>query len=238
MTTIKLSSSLSICFSSLLAHSSNYTRAVQYPDNLTGVHQSVTSRGKRLVDIVGALIGLMMTGLIFLPLAVAIWLDSPGSILYSQIRCGLNGRPFRIWKLRSMVVDAEQWKHLVQNEAQGHIFKNSKDPRITRVGHILRRTSLDELPQFWNVLRGEMSMVGTRPPTPDEVENYSAYHIQRLRVKPGITGEWQVNGRSHVKDFEAIVEMDLAYQAKWSIRYDIQLIFKTIQVVLNKSGAC
>jgi len=180
----------------------------------------------------------MMTGLIFLPLAVAIWLDSPGSILYSQIRCGLNGRPFRIWKLRSMVVDAEQWKHLVQNEAQGHIFKNSNDPRITRVGHTLRRTSLDELPQFWNVLRGEMSMVGTRPPTPDEVENYSAYHIQRLRVKPGITGEWQVNGRSHVKDFEAIVEMDLAYQAKWSIRYDIQLIFKTIQVVLNKSGAC
>lgn len=238
MTTIKLSSSLSICFSSLFAYSLNYTRAVHYPDTLTGVHQSVTSRGKRLVDIVGALIGLMMTGLIFLPLAVAIWLDSPGPIIYSQIRCGLNGRPFRIWKLRSMVVDAEQWKHLVQNEAQGHIFKNSKDPRITRVGCILRRTSLDELPQFWNVLRGEMSMVGTRPPTPDEVENYSAYHIQRLRVKPGITGEWQVNGRSQVKDFEDIVEMDLAYQAKWSIRYDIQLIFKTIKVVLNKSGAC
>ena len=202
-----------------------------------GVHRSVTSRYKRLIDIVSALVGLAITGLAFLPIAIAIWVDNPGPILYSQLRCGLNGRPFRIWKFRSMVVDAEKWKHLVRNEAQGNIFKNSNDPRITQVGHVLRRTSLDELPQFWNVLRGDMSLVGTRPPTQDEVENYSNYHFRRLWVKPGITGEWQVNGRSHVKDFEDIVEMDLSYQTKWSIAYDLQLILKTIKVVLNKSGA-
>lgn len=218
--------------------SSSQTGAVQQPIWLSGVHQSVTSRSKRLIDIVGALVGLLITGLIFLPLAAAIWLDSSGPILYSQIRCGLKGKAFRIWKFRSMVVDAEQCKHLVKNEAQGNIFKNSNDPRITRVGNVLRRTSVDELPQFWNVLRGEMSLVGTRPPTPDEVENYSTHHMKRLWVKPGITGEWQANGRSHVKDFEDIVEMDLNYQTKWSIRYDIELIVKTITAVLNKSGAC
>lgn len=129
-------------------------------------------------------------------------------------------------------------KDLVQNQATGHIFKNDNDPRITKVGRLLRRTSLDELPQFWNVLMGDMSLVGTRPPTVDEVVKYESHHWERLKVKPGLTGEWQANGRSTVKDFEEIVRMDVDYQRKWSVIYDISLIFKTIQVVLSKSGAC
>ncbi|NES96479.1 MAG: sugar transferase, partial [Desertifilum sp. SIO1I2] len=118
------------------------------------------------------------------------------------------------------------------------IFKNESDPRITRVGRFLRKTSLDELPQFWNVLKGEMSLVGTRPPTHDEVVRYSPHHWRRLDVKPGLTGEWQVNGRSSVKDFEDIVKLDLRYQTKWHPFYDLQLIFKTVHVVLAKTGAC
>ena len=181
--------------------------------------------------------GLCITGILFFPLLLAIKLDSPGPVLYSQIRCGLNGDCFRIWKFRSMVTDAEEMKKLVKNEASGHIFKNKNDPRVTRVGQFLRRTSLDELPQFWNVLRGEMSLVGTRPPTPDEVENYSPYHRKRMLVKPGITGEWQANGRSSVEDFDQIVDLDLSYQAKWSVAYDLMLIFKTVQAVLTRHGA-
>ena len=207
-------------------------------DAFVSVHPSVTSKTKRLIDIAGAVVGLGITGLVAIPVALATQLDNPGPIFYSQIRCGVNGRPFRIWKFRSMVVGAEQLKHLVKNEANGHIFKNENDPRITRVGRFLRRTSLDELPQFWNVLKGDMSLVGTRPPTQDEVRHYSSHHCQRLNVLPGITGEWQANGRSSVKDFEEIVNMDLDYQRKWSVAYDIKLILKTIKVVFNKSGAC
>jgi len=136
-----------------------------------------------------------------------------------------------------MVKDADKLKHLVQNEAKGNIFKNRNDPRITRVGRFLRRTSLDELPQFWNVLMGDMSLVGTRPPTLNEVSEYKRHHYQRLAVKPGITGQWQANGRSRVEDFEEIVKMDIAYQNNWSIVYDLHLILKTIQVVLQKDGA-
>ncbi|MBD2211633.1 sugar transferase [Calothrix sp. FACHB-156] len=201
------------------------------------VHPSATSSVKRLIDIVGALIGLSITLLVTIPIAIAIKLDSSGPVFYSQIRCGLNGKTFRIWKFRTMLVNAEYMKHLVPNQAKGNIFKNSQDPRITRIGFFLRRTSLDELPQFWNVLKGDMSLVGTRPPTVDEVMNYELHHFQRLLVKPGITGEWQVNGRSHIEDFEDIVKMDLAYQAKWSVIYDLKLILKTIHVVLNSKGA-
>jgi lipopolysaccharide/colanic/teichoic acid biosynthesis glycosyltransferase len=202
------------------------------------VHRSVTSKTKRSIDILGSLLGLVIAGVMALPIAVAMLLDNPGPLLYSQVRRGLKGRYFRIWKFRSMVVDAEKLKHLVTNQAKGHIFKNENDPRITRVGRFLRSTSLDELPQFWNVLMGEMSLVGTRPPTPDEVAAYDEFHWQRLNVKPGLTGEWQVNGRSEVRDFDDIVRMDLNYQRKWSIFYDISLICKTIWVVLSKNGAC
>ncbi|WP_232435815.1 sugar transferase [Rivularia sp. PCC 7116] len=201
-------------------------------------HASRTSIAKRLIDILGAIVGLVITAVVAIPVAIATLLDNPGPIFYSQIRCGNDGTTFRIWKFRSMVIDAEKLKHLVKNEANGHIFKCVEDPRITRVGRLLRRTSLDELPQFWNVLKGEMSLVGTRPPTPDEVMKYQPHHWERLRVKPGMTGEWQANGRSSIKDFEDIVKMDLDYQRKWSVSYDLFLIFKTIWVVFNKSGAC
>ena len=203
-------------------------------------HTSVNSKLKRAVDIAGALVGLAITTVLFIPLAIAVQLDNPGPILYSQIRCGVQGRTFRIWKFRSMVQNADGLKQALkdQNQASGHIFKIKDDPRITRVGKLLRKTSLDEFPQFWNVLMGEMSLVGTRPPSLDEVANYDRRHWQRLTVKPGITGEWQANGRSSVTDFEDIVQMDLDYQAKWSVLYDLKLIFKTVWVVFNKKGAC
>ena len=201
------------------------------------IHPSVYSKTKRLIDIIGALVGLAITALIFPAIALLIYVDDPGSIFFRQIRCGVNGKTFRMWKFRSMVMDAEKIKHLVENKAHGHIFKNDQDPRITSVGKFLRRTSLDEFPQFWNVLKGEMSLVGTRPPTLDEVAKYESHHYQRLRVKPGITGEWQANGRSDVEDFEEMVSMDIAYQRKWNRFYDLRLIGKTVWVVLRQRGA-
>lgn len=209
---------------------SNYT-------SRESIHPSASSMSKRVIDVVGALIGLLLVSIVFVPIAIAIWLDNPGPIFYGQLRCGLNGRPFRMWKFRSMVVDADRLKHLVVNEAKGAIFKNRNDPRVTRVGRFLRKTSLDELPQFWNVLCGDMSLVGTRPPTLDEVSTYNQHHFRRLLVRPGITGEWQVNGRSHVDNFEEIVKLDLAYQAKWSVGYDITLVLQTIGAVFNHKGA-
>lgn len=202
------------------------------------VHPAVSSSLKRGIDIVGGTLGLLLTGVVALPLALAIQLDNPGPIFYSQMRCGYQGRPFRMWKFRSMVCNADRLQHLVQNQAQGLIFKNEADPRVTRIGRFLRRTSLDELPQFWNVVRGEMSLVGTRPPTLTEAAQYEPHHWQRLNVKPGITGEWQVNGRSTIKDFETIVAMDLAYQQRWSIGYDLRLLLQTVNVVLRRKGAC
>lgn len=221
--------------SDFLASLSANTRVLNYSRE---VHPSVNSRAKRLLDILGALVGLAITAVIAIPVAIAVQLDNPGPIFYSQVRCGLKGHPFRIWKFRSMVVDADRLKHLVSNQAKGSIFKNRNDPRVTRVGRFLRKTSLDELPQFWNVLKGDMSLVGTRPPTVDEVFKYNRHHWKRLDVRPGITGEWQANGRSQVENFEDIVRMDLQYQQAWSVFYDLKLIWKTIWVVLNKEGAC
>ena len=202
------------------------------------LHPSVTSTAKRLIDIIGAIVGIIITAFVCIPVVIASLFSDRGPLFYSQMRCGLHGTTFRIWKFRSMVVNADKLKHLVKNEAQGHIFKCTDDPRITPIGKILRRTSLDELPQFWNVLKGEMSLVGTRPPTLDEVMQYQPHHWQRLQVKPGMTGQWQANGRSSIKDFEKIVSMDVEYQCKWSPMYDLMLIFKTIWVVVRKSGAC
>ncbi len=201
-------------------------------------HPSTYSMAKRLLDIIGSLIGLLILAIIFLPIAIAIKLDSPGSILYSQTRYGLYGQPFQIWKFRSMIQNAERLKYRVSNQAKGLIFKNENDPRVTRIGRFLRRTSLDELPQFWNVLIGDMSLVGTRPPTADEIRYYSHYHWQRLNVKPGITGEWQVNGRSTVHDFETVVSFDLQYQMQWHFWYDLVIVWKTIYVVFAQIGAC
>ncbi|MFE4107569.1 MAG: sugar transferase [Almyronema sp.] len=201
-------------------------------------HPSALSAVKRLIDIAGALVGLIVLAIAFVPIAIAIKLDSPGPIFYSQTRYGLQGKPFQIWKFRSMVADADRLKSIVQNEAAGLIFKNEADPRITRVGRFLRKTSLDEFPQFWNVLSGDMSIVGTRPPTSDEVANYSDYHWRRLDVKPGLTGQWQVSGRSQIKDFEEIVSLDLQYQSRWTPVYDLQIIIRTVLVLLRGTGAC
>lgn len=206
--------------------------------HLPTTHPSIRSWVKRIIDILGALVGLAITGILLIPIAIAIQLDSPGPIFFSQIRCGWMGRRFRLWKIRSMCVNAEALKSQVENKVEGPLFKNENDPRITRVGRLLRKTSLDELPQFWNVLRGEMSLVGTRPPTPDEVERYEVPSWQRLDVKPGMTGEWQVNGRSSITKFEDVIRLDLKYQENWSLMYDLKLIVKTILVLFQKnSGA-
>ena len=211
---------------------------LSFPLKLKTPHPSTRSLSKRLMDIVGSLVGLLILAVLLMPIAIAIKLDTPGSILYKQKRYGLYGKPFNIWKFRSMVKNADCLKTIIPNEAKGLIFKNQKDPRVTKVGRFLRQTSLDEFPQFWNVLLGEMSLVGTRPPTTDEVIQYSDYHWQRLNVKPGLTGEWQVNGRSGVQDFEAVVALDLRYQRRWSIWYDCAIVAKTIYVVLTRIGAC
>ncbi|WP_008312047.1 sugar transferase [Leptolyngbya sp. PCC 6406] len=213
-------------------------RLVPLPQTASlGLHASVSSPLKRLLDIAGALVGLGITALLVIPIAIAIQIDNPGPIFFRQVRCGYRGQSFRIWKFRSMVSNAEQLQHLVSNEAEGLIFKNKQDPRVTRVGQFLRRTSLDEFPQFWNVLMGEMSLVGTRPPTVKEVMLYQPHHWQRLEVKPGITGEWQARGRSEVLDFEDIVKMDVRYQRRWSVAYDLQLLWETVAAVLKRKGA-
>lgn len=207
---------------------------------LPTTHPSIRSKVKRFLDIVGSLVGLGITAVVFIPIALAIQIDDPGPIFFSQTRLGWMGKPFRIWKFRSMKTNAEEIKKQLesQNQADGKIFKMDNDPRITRVGRFLRKTSLDELPQFWNVLKGEMSLVGTRPPTPNEVDIYEVPEWQRLDVKPGMTGEWQVNGRSSIRNFEDIIRLDLRYQKNWSLLYDLKLIIKTIVVVFRKdSGA-
>ncbi|MDY7014530.1 MAG: sugar transferase [Cyanobacteriota bacterium] len=201
-------------------------------------HPSIHSPFKRAIDILGSVVGLTIFALLFVPIAISIQLDSPGPVFFSQKRCGLYGQPFTIYKFRSMVPNAEALRTDIPNQATGHIFKNARDTRITRVGRFLRRTSLDEFPQFWNVLRGEMSLVGTRPPTPDEVRHYHSRHWQRLNVRPGLTGEWQVNGRSQVTDFEAVVNLDLRYQQRWTLGYDLILLVKTLYVVFARVGAC
>ena len=197
-------------------------------------HASVSSVFKRIVDVVGGAIGLALTAVMFVPIAIAIKLDSPGPVLFSQTRLGYLGQPIRIWKFRSMVTDAEARKHEVKNEIEGAFFKNKQDPRITRVGRFLRRTSLDEFPQFWCVLIGSMSLVGTRPPTLDEVEQYEVSDWQRLNVKAGLTGQWQVSGRSAIASFNEVVALDTAYQHQWSLLHDLNLIKETITTVFSR----
>jgi lipopolysaccharide/colanic/teichoic acid biosynthesis glycosyltransferase len=210
------------------------------PELLVGeVHFSVYDPTKRVIDILGACIGLLLTSALFPVIALMIRLDSPGPILYAQERVGVSGRRFRMLKFRSMITDADAKQHLVANASpDGLLFKNPADPRVTRIGRFLRRTSLDELPQFWNVLRGEMSLVGTRPPRPQEVERYSPTHWIRLAVKPGITGLWQVSGRSEILDFEQVVALDRRYQAQWCLVLDLQIIWKTVLTIVTGRGAC
>jgi len=193
---------------------------------------------KRVVDIVGGCAGLLITGILFPFVALAIKLESPGPVLFGQLRIGMNGRRFIAYKFRSMVQDAESRKKGLMdlNTRCGPIFKIENDPRVTRVGRILRRASLDELPQFWNVFKGEMSLVGTRPPTGDEVEHYQEWHYRRVSIRPGLTGLWQVDGRTSVHNFDDIVKMDLEYIDNWSFWLDLKIILKTIWIVARCTG--
>ena len=204
----------------------------------------VTSRDmvvKRLMDIAGGLVGCFLTCVLFIVFAPAIFIASPGPIFFSQKRVGKNGRIFKIYKFRSMYMDAEKRKAelMAQNKVQdGMMFKMDNDPRIIKgVGHFIRDYSIDEFPQFFNVLKGDMSLVGTRPPTLDEWDKYELHHRRRLAIKPGLTGMWQVSGRSEITDFEEIVKLDTKYIDEWSIGLDIRIILKTVLVVLKKDGA-
>lgn len=194
---------------------------------------------KRTMDIIGAIVGLIITGIVFIFVAPAIYIESPGPVFFSQIRVGRNGRRFKIYKFRSMYMDAEERKKelMAQNEMKGLMFKMTDDPRVTKVGKFIRKTSIDELPQFWNILKGDMSLVGTRPPTVDEVEQYETRHRRRLSITPGLTGLWQVSGRSDIQDFDEVVKLDLEYIDNWSILLDIKLILKTVAVVFMNKGA-
>ena len=195
---------------------------------------------KRLMDIAGGIVGCLLTVILIIVIGPMIYIKSPGPIFFSQVRIGKNGKKFKIYKFRSMYVDAEERKSelLSQNEiAGGVMFKIREDPRITRVGRILRNLSIDELPQFFNVLGGSMSLVGTRPPTPDEVEKYGTRQWRRISIKPGLTGMWQVNGRSLVTDFEKIVELDVEYIDNWSLMEDIRILCKTVTVLLKHADA-
>lgn len=193
---------------------------------------------KRAIDIGLILLAspviLLVSGLC----ALAIRRDSPGPVIFQQVRVGKGGKPFVCYKFRTMVPNAEELKAKLaaQNEADGPIFKMKNDPRLTRFGRFLRRTSLDELPQFWNILRGEMSIVGPRPPTPDEVSRYEPWHRRRLEVTPGLTGLWQVLGRSDTS-FDEMVRLDIFYAENWSPGMDVRIILQTVPVVLSAKGA-
>lgn len=195
---------------------------------------------KRVMDIFGGLVGIMITGIACIFVVPAIKLADPGPAFFSQTRIGKNGRRFKIYKFRSMYMDAEERKKelMDQNEMQGFMFKMENDPRILKgIGNFIRNTSIDELPQFWNVLKGDMSLVGTRPPTVEEYEMYEMHHLKRMSIKPGITGMWQTSGRSDITDFEEVVKLDTQYIINWSITLDIKLLLKTILVVLKKEGS-
>ena len=194
---------------------------------------------KRVMDICGAVVGLILCGIISIFLIPAIKLDSPGPAIFSQIRIGKNGRRFKFYKFRSMYVDAEERKKelMKNNEMDGLMFKMEDDPRITKVGKFIRKTSLDEFPQFWNVLVGDMSLVGTRPPTEDEFNKYNGHYKRRLMMTPGITGLWQVSGRSSITDFDEVVKLDLEYIDNWSLLGDIKILFKTVISVIKRDGA-
>lgn len=193
---------------------------------------------KRVMDILGSIVGIIIMVIVMIPIAPAIKLESKGPLFFKQKRVGKNGRYFYIYKFRSMRMDAEEQKAALmeKNEMEGLMFKMTDDPRITKVGRFIRKTSIDELPQFINVLKGEMSMVGTRPPTVEEFKLYEGHHKRRLSMKPGITGMWQAYGRDTVIDFEEVVKMDLDYIDHWNLALDVKILLQTILGVFKRSG--
>lgn len=193
---------------------------------------------KRLMDIAGGLVGILITAVIAVFLAPPLLLESPGPLIFKQKRVGKNGRYFYMYKFRSMYMDAEERKAelMKQNEMDGLMFKMENDPRVTKVGKFIRKTSLDEFPQFFNVLKGDMSLVGTRPPTLDEFVQYKSYHKRRLSARPGITGLWQVSGRNDIDNFDDVVKLDLEYIDNWSLSLDIKILLKTVGAVFKHTG--
>ncbi len=233
---------------SLSIHTFGLKLSEQTIQNMSGYHVLTFSNKvfneyhlhiKRIMDILGGLVGCILTLLLGVFIAPAIVLESPGPVFFSQTRVGKNGRRFKIYKFRSMCAEAEEKKAglLAQNEVSGQMFKITNDPRVTKVGNLLRKTSLDEFPQFFNVLKGDMSLVGTRPPTEEEFLCYEGRHKRRLALNCGLTGLWQVSGRSDIRDFEDVVNLDLKYIDNWSLRMDIKIILKTIYVVLFARGS-
>jgi len=194
---------------------------------------------KRLIDIAGSVLGMLLCGLAYLYYARKIMRESAGTVFFSQARLGQNGRLFTLYKFRTMYANAEHALPdlLKRNEMRGCMFKLKNDPRVTPLGRVLRRHHIDELPQFWNVLKGEMSLIGTRPPTPGEAAMYLPHHHRRLSMKPGLTGLWQLNGNEHVNDFEDVVRLDCAYIDNWSLWLDWQILCKTALKVL-RGDAC
>ena len=207
---------------------------------------------KRVLDILGGLVGCLLTGIIFIFVAPAIYIVSPGPIFFAQERVGKNGKKFKMYKFRSMYMDAEERKKELMKDNRvedGMMFKLEFDPRVignkvlpngekkTGIGNLIRKTSLDEFPQFFNILVGDMSLVGTRPPTLDEWEKYEPHHRARMSFRPGLTGLWQVSGRSNITDFEEVVKLDTQYIGEWSVKGDVKIIFKTFVGVLKNDGA-
>ncbi|MBR5754176.1 MAG: sugar transferase [Clostridia bacterium] len=206
---------------------------------------------KRILDIVGGIVGSLLTIIIFIFIAPLIFIKSPGPIFFKQTRIGKNGKKFKMYKFRSMYMDAEERKkeYMAQNQMDGLMFKMEDDPRIIGsekkgkdgkpkgIGNFIRNTSLDEFPQFFNVLKGDMSLVGTRPPTVDEWEQYDLKHRVRMSIKPGITGLWQTSGRSKITDFDEVVRLDSEYIQNWDLGSDIKILLKTVVVVLKRDGA-
>lgn len=195
---------------------------------------------KRSIDIIGSIIGLVFTAILSIFIIPIIYIQSPGKILYSQERVGKGGRKFRIYKFRSMYPDADQRKKELMEQnfiKDGLMFKINEDPRVYPFGKFIRKYSIDELPQFYNVLKGDMSLVGTRPPTVDEYEKYELHHRSRLSIQPGITGMWQISGRSSIKNFEDVVRLDNRYIKDWSLGLDIKILLATIKVVVMGDGA-
>jgi exopolysaccharide biosynthesis polyprenyl glycosylphosphotransferase len=201
---------------------------------VSGPDRALSLAAKRFLDLAISTVGIVVLSPLFVVIAIAIVLDTGRPIAFRQRRVGLHGRPFEVLKFRSMSRDAESRRSELeaQNELRGPVFKVTNDPRTTRVGRLLRRTSLDELPQLWNVLRGEMSLVGPRPPLPDEVKDYDLWHRRRLSMKPGITGLWQVRGRSD-PDFDHWVAADLEYIDRWSLWLDFKILAQTIPAALE-----
>ncbi len=193
---------------------------------------------KRPFDVVASLIGLTLLSPVFLIISIAVKLDSRGPVYFRQVRVGKDGREFWFYKFRSMVIDAEEQKQKLMhlNELEGPVFKISNDPRITRVGTFLRRTSLDELPQLINVLRGDMSLVGPRPPLPGEVAKYESWQREKLSVLPGITCLWQISGRNHI-GFTEWMRLDIEYIRRQSLGLDVKILSRTLPAVLSRKGA-